>query len=169
MRRLNFGIILFLFVASVAMAQTKIGYVDTQSLSTELKEAKDIKKKMEAVEKEFTDRKQKMINDFTELQEKYETSKLILTEQKRQEMLVSLNDKQKEIASFDQRNQPVFTQRIQDLMAPYQAKIVAAIEEVRKQKKLDMILDKQVIVAVDESLDITADVKNYLEKPTGTK
>lgn len=160
--------ITFLLTTSI-FSQTKIGYVDSQLLSSSLKEAKAVEKKMEAVKKEFADRKQKLYSEFTELQEKYETSKLILTEQKRQEMLQKLNTKQTEIAGFDQRNQPVFAQRMQDLMAPYQAKIVAAIESIRKEKKLDMILDKQVLIAVDEKLDITKAVQNYLEKSTKKK
>lgn len=155
--------IFFLF-ASIGFSQTKLGYVDSQLLTSSLKEAKDIEKQMESVKKEFSDRKQKLIAEFQDLQNKYETSKLILTEQKRNEMLQNLDGKQREIASFDGRNQQAFAQRMQDLMAPYQAKIIAAIEAVRKEKKLDMVLDKQVLISADESLDLTDAVKNYLEK-----
>lgn len=151
-----------LFIA--VSAQAKIGYVDSQLLSSELSDAKTVKQKAQAIEKEFKDKKERLVNEYKDLSDKYQTSKLILTEAKRQELLRQIAQKEQAIAAFDQQNSPVFSQRVQDLMAPFQAKLRTAIEEVRKMKKLDIVFDKQVTIAVNESLDITKDVKNYLEK-----
>jgi outer membrane protein len=167
--------IIVLLLITVAFAQSKIGYVDTQVLFEKSSEAKTIQNKIKNLEKEYTDLITKMQGEYQDLGEKYQTQKLILTEAKKNELVQAIQKKEADIQEF-QKTKTLYPsgelyQRAQEIKQPLIEKIMKAVEAVSKEKGVDLMLDNvnTIVLYANTTINYTAEVLQYLEKNSTKK
>ncbi len=157
-----------IFTGSVN-AQLKIGYVDSEAIMKQLPDAQDAQKKIDAFIQEWQEEISKMEADWKKRYKDYENRKLIMSNQKRDEVekeLVALEDK---IREFKQKkfgvNGELF-QKQEELMKPIQNKIFNAIKEVAEENDLDFVFDRSgdlIFLYAKEKYDITPLVMEKLQ------
>ncbi len=140
-------------------AELKIGVVDTNSIlmgSAEGKRAQDaIKKKAEDLSRPLGTKRQDITRQMEEFQKQASMMKDDARKTKAQEL-------EKKMADFDKQAQDADKQLAQykeSQLAPLSKKMDAALEQVAKDEKLDLILDKAVVLINNKGLDVTDKVR----------
>jgi outer membrane protein len=157
---------LFIFL-SVANAQPKIGFVDSDTIMKQLPEAQDTQKKLDAIIKEWQEELSKMEKDWKTKYDDYEKRKLILSEQKRVEIEKELVQLEDQISKYRQDKFGVrgeLFQKQEELMKPIQNRIFNAIQDIAKENDFDFIFDRSgdiIFLFAKEEYDVT---KLVLEK-----
>ncbi len=169
MKKITFVFFSMLFVSTVANAQLKIGYVDSEAIMKQLPDAQDAQKKIDAFIQEWQEEIGKMESEWKKQYKEYENRKLIMSNQKRAEVekeLVALEDK---IQEFKQKkfgvNGELF-QKQEELMKPIQNRIFSAIKEVAEENDLDFVFDRSgdlIFLYAKEEYDITPLVLEKLQ------
>ncbi|MGK9476617.1 OmpH family outer membrane protein [Melioribacter sp. OK-6-Me] len=154
-------LLLILAFSSVSFAQLKIGYVDSEAIMSQLPEAQDAQKKLDAIIKEWQEELNKLEKDWKTKYEDYEKRKLILSEQKRVEIEKELVQLEEQISKFRQEKFGVkgeLFQKKEELDKPILNRIFNAIEEVAKENDFDFIFDKSgdiMFLYAKEEYDVT--------------
>lgn len=157
--------------ASASNAQKlKIGYINSEKIKAEYKEAQDAQRKIEEInaqwEKEAMD-KQKEIQS---LQEKLETQSLLLSEEKKRERYQELQDMAMKFEQFKQEKwgqQGQIFRKQEELWKPIQEKIFAVINKVGESEEYDYIFDSALNVFLyinPNQPDLTSKVVEELNK-----
>ena len=140
-------------------AEMKIGVVDTNSIlmgSAEGKRAQDaIKKKAEDLSKPLGTKRQDLGRQVEEFQKQAGVMKEDARKTKAQEL-------EKKMADFDKQAQEADKQLAQfkeTQLGPLSKKMDQALEQVSKDEKMDLILDKSVVLISNKSLDVTEKVR----------
>jgi outer membrane protein len=157
--------VLFLVPAfSSVHAQSKIGYINSESIMQTLPEAIDAQKTLDGLVSQWEAELQKMQTDWKRKYDEYDKKKLILTDQARA-------DQEKELRNLDQaiqdyrnkkfgQNGELF-QKQNEIMKPIQNKIFQVLEDIAKEDGYDYIFDKSgqiLLVYANEKNDLTAKV-----------
>ncbi len=137
-------------VGDLAFVNTDKVFAESEIFKTE---GAALKEKTEKAQQGWARQEQKLQNEASQLQEKYQKA-LITTRdaQAKQEELekraASLQERvQKEAQTLDEENY-VFTNRMQDLL-------LRAVQEVNADKKYKMVLNASALLDADMALDIT--------------
>lgn len=161
MKKIGFLLSVFLLTASVATAQQKIGFVDSETIMKQLPEAQDNQKKLDAIIKEWQEELTKMERDWQTKYDDYDKRKLILSEQKRVEIEKELVQLEDQISKFRSEKFGVkgeLFQKSEELMKPIQNRIFNIIQEVAKENEYDFVFDKSgdiIFLFAKEEYDIT--------------
>ncbi|HOI30657.1 MAG TPA: OmpH family outer membrane protein [Melioribacteraceae bacterium] len=167
MKQIGFILSAILIMASVSIAQPKIGYVDSDTIMKQLPEAQDTQKKLDAIIKEWQEELSKMESDWKARYDDYEKRKLILSEQKRIEIEKELVQIEDQISKYRQDKfgvQGELFRKQEELMKPIQNRIFNVIQEVAKENEYDFIFDRSgdmIFLFAKEEYDVT---KLVLEK-----
>ncbi len=167
MKQIGFILSAILILASVSIAQPKIGYVDSDTIMKQLPEAQDTQKKLDAIIKEWQEELSKMESDWKARYDDYEKRKLILSEQKRIEIEKELVQVEDQISRYRQDKfgvQGELFRKQEELMKPIQNRIFNVIQEVAKENEYDFIFDRSgdmIFLFAKEEYDVT---KLVLEK-----
>jgi outer membrane protein len=169
------AIAVFALLSSIgySYAQLKIAYVDSDVILKQLPEAQEVQKQIEGLQKQYMD----TINAReTDLKTKYETFKTKYEDAQKQVEAGSLNPDQikvleneigglqteiqkqdQELADYKQNVQQALLKTQNELFKPVKEKIDKAIEQVAKDNKYNMVLDKNTdtVLYGDRELDIT--------------
>jgi len=179
----NILIALFLIavVAASASSQVKIAFVDSEVIIGQLPEAQDVKKKLEDLQKVYIDTITMKENEiktkadafktkYEDAQKQIEAGKLTADQIKKLESELGLM--QEEVQSMDQELS-LYKQNIQkqlydtqiELFKPVKEKITKAIENLAKELKYNMVLDKasDALIYGDKEIDITFKVLDKLK------
>ncbi|MBK8945562.1 MAG: OmpH family outer membrane protein [Ignavibacteriae bacterium] len=160
---------IFLLVSTNLFAQLKIGYVDSETVISQLPDAQDAQKKIDAQIDEWQKELDVLKKEWQVKFDDYEKRKLIMGNQKKAETekeLVSMEDK---IETFRQGKFGVngeLYKKQDELMKPIQNKVFAVIEEVAVEKELDFVFDRSgdlIFLYAKEEYDITPDVLRKLQ------
>lgn len=145
-------------------AEMKIGVVDTNSIlsgSAEGKRAQDaIKKKAEDLSRPLGTKKQDLGRQLEEFEKQAGVMKEDARKRKGEEL-------QKKMAEFDKQAADADKQLAQfrdSTLGPLSKKMDAALEQVSKEEKLDLILDKSTVLISNKSLDMTDKVRTKFGK-----
>ncbi|HUL45344.1 MAG TPA: OmpH family outer membrane protein [Bacteroidota bacterium] len=146
------------------IAQTKIGWVNSQAIMDKLPEAQDAQKQIDNLVAEWQSELAKMQNDWQKKYEEYDKKKLILTDQLRAQAEKELQDLDKKIADYRNKkfgqNGELF-QKQNDLMKPVQNKIFKVIEDIAKEDNYDYVFDKSgdiLLMYTNDKYDLTTKV-----------
>jgi outer membrane protein len=149
---------------SPAAAQSKIGYINTETIMQTLPEAIDAQKSIDALVASWETELQKMQADWKRKFDDYDKRKLILTDQVRAEQEKQLRDLDAGIADFRNKkfgqNGELF-QKQNDVMKPIQNKIFKVLEDIAREDGYDFVLDKSgqiLLLYANEKLDLTQKV-----------
>ena len=165
--------ILTLALASLAFANVKIGYVDSNEIMNNFDEVRqvqaDLEKEQRRLESEFNE----LVFGLDSLKQDYDRQRLLMSDTRRNEKENEIANKEKSVQKFqlDKFGPEGEIYRIQnELLKPVLAKIDAAIQKVGSERGYDFILDAMsgaLLYALD-SHNLTEDVMDELAKATGS-
>ena len=165
--------ILTLALASFALADVKIGYVDSNEIMNNFDEVRqvqaDLEKEQRRLESEFNE----LVFGLDSLKQDYDRQRLLMSDTRRNEKENEIANKEKSVQKFqlDKFGPEGEIYRIQnELLKPVLAKIDAAIQKVGSERGYDFILDAMsgaLLYALD-SHNLTEDVMDELAKVTGS-
>jgi|TARA_B110000196_G_scaffold59784_1_gene49789 outer membrane protein len=166
-------IILTLTLASIALADIKIGYVDSNEIMNNFDEVRqvqaDLEKEQRRLESEFNE----LVYSLDSLKQDFDRQRLLMSDTRRNEKENEIVNKEKSVQKFqlDKFGPEGEIYRVQNqLLKPVLAKIDAAIQKVGSERGYDFILDAMsgaLLYALD-SHNLTEDVMDELAKATGS-
>jgi outer membrane protein len=169
MTRFYLFILLILLAPSLAFAQLKIGYIDSDTIMENLPDAQDARQKLDALIQEWQTELNKLEGDWKSKYDDYEKRKLIMTDQTRVELEQELVKMEQQISEYREKkfgtNGELF-QKQDELMKPVQNRIFKAIEEIALEEELDYVFDRSgdiILLYAKEEHDLTARVLEKLK------
>jgi len=160
---------LFMLISSISIAQSKIGYIDSDTIMDNLPDVEDARQKIDALVVEWQNEVKKMEGDLKVKQDDYEKRKLILTEQTSSEMLADINKLEKDIKDYRDKkfgaNGELFVKQ-DELMKPIQNKVFTVIQQIAEEEDLDFVFDRSgdiLFLYAKEQYDLTAKVLERLK------
>ncbi|MDD8018466.1 MAG: OmpH family outer membrane protein [Bacteroidota bacterium] len=173
MKKNVFVVLVFLFCASMAMAQQgtlKIGFVNSETIIKELPEAKDSQQKLETMVKSWQDEIKKRSDALQAKYEEFQKQANMLNETTKQAKQKELVEEEQNLNQYRTDKQQELAVQRDKIMKPIQDKVFKAIEKVAKEKKLSFVFDKATDVPVlyaDPAFDYTPDVLIFLKRGGG--
>lgn len=168
MKHLIISISFFLIFNSLASAQLKIGYIDSDTVMDKLPDVQDARQKLDALIQEWQAELKELENKWKTKFDDYEKRKLIMTDQTRSETEAELIKLENDIAQFRDKkfgtNGELF-QKQDEFMKPVQNKIFNAIKLVAEEDDLDFVFDRSgdiMILFAKEQYDISQKVLDKL-------
>lgn len=157
-------VLLVVFAAGMAAAQSKIGHINSESIMQTLPEAIDAQKSLDGLVGQWEAELQKMQTEWKKKFDDYDKKKLILTDQVRADQEKELRDMDQAIADYRNKkfgqNGELF-QKQNDVMKPIQNKIFKVLEDIAKEDGYDYIFDRSgeiLLLYANEKRDLTAQV-----------
>ncbi|MZR61938.1 OmpH family outer membrane protein [Alcanivorax sp. DP30] len=154
-----------LLLPALALAETSIGIVYPLQA---LQETTAVKSKMSALEKELAPDEEKLNKlgmEVQELQAKMQKEAMTLSPEQQEEMSTKGQQKMIEIKSLQRKLQGRAQATEREVMEEMGPKFQQAIEQVAKDKKLDLVINAQAAVYVgDNAVDVTEAVSQQLNK-----
>lgn len=145
-------------------SQVKFGYVNSAQILSEMPEVKQADANLEALQKQLQKKGQSMVEklqqDYTLIQQKMERGELSRVQQ--EDEAKKLEQRQAEIATFEQDMMRQIQEKRNELLEPIYAKVNEAISAVAKENGYKMIFDANVLLYKDEALDVSTMVKSKL-------
>ena len=165
--------ILTLALVSFALADVKIGYVDSNEIMNNFDEVRqvqaDLEKEQRRLESEFNE----LVYSLDSLKQDYDRQRLLMSDTRRNEKENEIINKEKSVQKFqlDKFGPEGEIYKTQSqLLKPVLAKIDDAIQKVGSERGYDFILDAMsgaLLYALD-SHNLTEDVMDELAKATGS-
>ena len=166
-------IILTLTLASIALADIKIGYVDSNEIMNNFDEVRQVQADLEKEQRRLESELNELVFGLDSLKQDYDRQRLLMSDTRRNEKENEIVSKEKSVQKFqlDKFGPEGEIYRIQnELLKPVLAKIDAAIQKVGSERGYDFILDAMsgaLLYALD-SHNLTEDVMDELAKATGS-
>ena len=165
--------ILTLALASLAFADVKIGYVDSNEIMNNFDEVRqvqaDLEKEQRRLESEFNE----LVYSLDSLKQDFDRQRLLMSDTRRNEKENEILNKEKSVQKFqlDKFGPEGEIYKTQNqLLKPVLAKIDDAIQKVGSERGYDFILDAMsgaLLYALD-SHNLTEAVMDELAKATGS-
>jgi len=165
--------ILTLTLVSFALADVKIGYVDSNEIMNNFDEVRQVQANLEKEQRRLESEFNELVFGLDSLKQDYERQRLLMSDTRRNEKENEITNKEKYVQKFqlDKFGPEGEIYRIQnELLKPVLAKIDAAIQKVGSERGYDFILDAMsgaLLYALD-SHNLTEDVMDELAKATGS-
>jgi outer membrane protein len=163
------GVLLFLISFSAA-AQTKIAYINSQSIMEQLPEAQDAQKQLDALTQDWQNELNRMASDMQRKVDEYDKRKLIMTDKRRAEVEKELQDLDKKLVDYRNQkfgtNGELFTKQ-NELMKPIQEKIFKAVKDVADAEGYDYVVDRSsstLLLYANNKHDLTQKVLEKIQQ-----
>jgi outer membrane protein len=153
-----------IFAGNIASAQTKLGYINSDAVLTQMPEAKTIKTQIDAYSKQFNDQYIVMNNELQTKGKEFQAQSATMTDAIRASKQTELQDLQKRIQDFGTNAQQQVEAKTNELVKPLSDKIRAAVNAVAKEKGYAYVLDSgtTALIVSPPGDDLTPDVKAKL-------
>ncbi|OKS85259.1 OmpH family outer membrane protein [Mucilaginibacter polytrichastri] len=130
-----------LLVGSFAKAQTKLGYINFNTLIDQMPETKGVQKASQDYQKQFIDVLQTMQTELTTKGQAYDAGRATMTDAVRTQKENELQELQKRIQEYQTTAQQKVQEKGNELIKPIVDKAKAAIAAVAKEKGYTYVLD----------------------------
>jgi outer membrane protein len=168
----SFIVPLVLMSSTMAFAQQKIGWIDSQEIMKQFPDAVEAQGKLDALVAQWQGEINKLQTQFQQEADDYQKRRLVLPEQAQVQEENKLSDMQKKIV--DLRNQRFgqngdLYQQQNTIMRPVQEKIMQAIQDVAKDGNYDYIFDKSgeaLLMYTNPKYDLTQQILDKLKITT---
>ncbi|HNB81615.1 MAG TPA: OmpH family outer membrane protein [Chitinophagaceae bacterium] len=127
-----------------AMAQQKIGYINSQELISIMPETKKANDEAEAFQKTFADQMKTMQTELETKVKAYQASEKTLSEAIKAVKEKEIQDLQNRMVSFEQTAKEKIDDKVQELLEPINKKAQGAIESVAAEKGYSYIMDTSI-------------------------
>jgi len=145
---------------AASAADMKIGVVDTNAILSNSAEGKriqeSIKKKAEELGRPLGTKRQSLGREVEEFQKQAGVMKEDVRKRKAQELEKKMADFDKQAADADKQ----LAQFRETALTPLTKKMDQALEQISKDEKIDLILDKSVVLISNKALDLTDKVRS---------
>ena len=165
--------ILTLALASFALADVKIGYVDSNEIMNNFDEVRQVQADLEKEQRRLESEFNKLVFGLDSLKQDYDRQRLLMSDTRRNEKENEIANKEKSVQKFqlDKFGPEGEIYRIQnELLKPVLAKVDEAMQAVGKRQQYDYIVDAvggAIVYALDSN-NLTEDVIEELRKSTTT-
>lgn len=142
----NSLVVLMILAGSVlAQGQTKIAYINSSTIMSQLPEAQDAQKQLDALSAQWQGELTKMGNEIQQKMDDYDKRKLIMSDKRRSEAEDELKDLDKKLVDYRTQkfgtDGELFTKQ-NELMKPIQEKIFKAVKDVADEEGYDYVIDR---------------------------
>lgn len=157
--------------ATAAVADTKIGYIDSEVLRERMPEFQQIQRQLERLEQQYQQDAMDRQSKLMKLQEDFRKQELLMSEAKKAEMQAEFDQKVQELQQFTQEklapNGELFRKNV-ELSAPIFEQVNAALETLAKEDGYDFIFDVAgngtIVYADPTRYNLTEKVLERLDK-----
>jgi outer membrane protein len=150
-----------LCLGSFGFSQTKVGFINSETIMKELPEAQDAEQKIDNLVREWQAELKKIEDEWRRKYDEYERNKLIMGDKTRADKEKELVELENKISQFREQkfgqNGELF-QKQEEFMKPIQNKIFNAIKIVAEAEEYDFIFDKSgeiLLLYANEKHDLT--------------
>lgn len=150
--------------SSLASAEIKIGVVDVRGALLSTSAAKKFGEEMQNEFKDEVTRQRDLAAEVRRLQDRLKKDAAILSEAERRKLGEEVNAKAQEFAFLQNRLENMMKSREAQFFQDSKPGFDAALEQVAKTEKLDLILPREVILYGGQAIDYTAKVIDILNK-----
>lgn len=141
MKKIILLLALFLGISSTAIAQQKLGHINSDELLALMPETKAAQAELEKYGKQLEKDMSDMETELSTKIEQFRQNESMMTTTSRELRTKELQDLQGRIQQFSQRAQQDLQQKQQELFAPIIEKATKAIQDVAREKGFTYILD----------------------------
>ena len=160
-----------LTAASPALAELKVGYIDSEVLREKMPEFKKVQRNLERLEQQYMQEANERQSRLVKLQQDFRRQELLMSEAKKAEMQAQFEESVQQLQQFTQEklgpNGELFRKNV-ELSAPIFEQVNAALAELAEQDGFDFIFDvagNGVIVYADpERYNLTEKLLTKLEE-----
>lgn len=167
-RALVGGLVLVAMFAVIApkhaMAETKFGVLNFQSLMADSKAAKSIQDQLEAKRKSFQDEFSKHERELVEKEKALVDKRAEMTPEEFNKSRQDFESEVLETRKLVQKRQRALEMAAQKAVSELRVEVTRITAEIAKEKGYDMVLSRQNVVLAQEEMDITNDVLKALDK-----
>lgn len=151
-----------LCAAAPAHAQTKVGFVDIDRVTVKAQSVTNLMSGMqgefEKLQKDLDSRRQKI----ADIEADIKRTEGVMAKEEIDKKRADITRLRNEVDEIEFRAQRQVRDVEQQVLEPLRRKIVAAIEEVAREQRYDLVLTKEAVVYSTPSTDITDDVVKKL-------
>ncbi|UCE05796.1 MAG: OmpH family outer membrane protein [bacterium] len=168
---------LILIIAAPGFGQKlKIGYIHSQKILADYKEAQDAQKKLDEINRQWEDEGLEMQQRLQQLREQYDAQSLLLSEAKKREKEQEIQNLFLQLQKFqrdkwDPQSGEILKKQA-ELIQPVYDKINAVIKKIGEEEKFDYIFDTAnggILHAGADQPDLTDRVLEELNKGQSVK
>jgi len=163
-----FLIVCFIFATGISSYAQKIAIVDVNQILSELSDYDNAQKEIDKISAEWRQEIALELDEVKSLYNKYQAEQVLLSDDIKLEREEQIMQKEGAVRELQKRRfgpeGDLFRKR-QELVAPIQDKVFAAIEEFAEDRGYDMIFDKggaAGLLYATDAFDKTDDVKRKL-------
>lgn len=167
LRNLVVVFVALVLAGTVAMAQNfKAAYVNSETIIKELPEAIEASKHIDQMGQKIRDTLQLMQKEFEERILNYRKQESMMTSDARQKEEESINGLRTRFMQYQEQKTAEVQQQREAFLKPIRDKVQAAIEEIAKEEKLSLVLDKVAgfILYSEDKADITYKVLDKMKR-----
>ena len=164
---------LFLLISSLAYAEIKIGYVDSNEIMNNFEEVRQVQVDLEKEQRKLESEFNSLVAQLDSLQQDYDRQRLLMSDARRIEKETEIINMKKTAEQFQLKKfgpEGEIYRKQNELLKPVLKKIDEAIQKVGSEQGYDFILDAMsgaLLYALD-SHNLTEDVMEQLSKSTGS-
>ncbi len=159
----TFGLVVMLSLGSrVALAETKIGFVDTVKLMEAAPQAKSAQSKIES---EFSPREKELValqREIKKLEDKLTRDGTVMSDSERTKLERKILAKRRDMKRSQDEFRDDLNIRRNEVLAKLQKDMYTAVVSLAKEQKFDLILSQGVVYSSDK-VDITDSVLKKLK------
>ena len=155
------GLVLLAMLNTPLLAQGKIGHINSEAIFSELPEAQDAQRSLDAMVAQWESELQEKQATWKKKLDEYDKKKLILTDQARLDAETELRTLDSEISDFRNKkfgpNGELF-QKQNEVMGPIQNKLFQVLQDIAAEEEYDYIFDRSgeiLLLYANEKLDLT--------------
>lgn len=158
--------------AGVALAELKLGYIDSEVIKERLPEFKEAQRKLDQLRQDFEREAKEREAKLLKLQEDFRKQELLMSEARKAELQAEFEAKVREHQDltrqkFDPQEGELMKKNI-ELSAPIFERINAALQQLAKEEGYDFIFDAAApgtgIVFAQEKYDLTEKLLQRLQE-----
>jgi len=161
--------------ANSASAQLKLGWIDSDKISSQYKEAQDAQKQLQDLNKRWEDEAKTMQQELQSKYEELESQALLLSDERKKEKETELQNLDVRLRNFQQEkwgSQGELYAKNLELMKPVIDKINTVIKKIGLEEKFDYIFDTakgSILHVSDSQPNLTDKVLEELNKTVAAK
>ena len=168
MKRVLLSLIVLACCATVARAELKVGYIDSEVLKERLPEFRDAQRKLDQLRQDYENQAKDREAKLLKLQEDFRRQELLMSEARKAELQTEFEAKVQQLQQFTQEKfgpEGELMRKNIELSEPIFKKINDAIQVMAEEEGYDFILDAAApssgLVFAKENYDLT---EQLLEK-----
>jgi len=154
-----------------ALADLKIGYIDSEVLREKLPEFKTVQRTLERLEQQYTQEANERQSRLVKLQEDFRRQELLMSEAKKAEMQAQFEESVQQLQAFTQEklgpNGELFRKNV-ELSTPIFEQVNAALAQIAEEEGYDFIFDVAgngtIVYADPERYNLTEKLLSKLEE-----